>query len=73
MTTGNDKTGDQLVASIRKTKTGAATRKTATPGTSEKQVEVEAEQNKSAARKPAQKKKPSTQDGYSSGRRVWPD
>jgi len=74
--TGKDKTGDKLVASIRKSKTGAVAGK---PGT---QVPagmptVTAEANTGAAasrnKKPVSREPGSAGDAYSHGRRVWPD
>lgn len=74
MTSSKDKTGDQLVASIRKTKTGSVEREKTSNDTTEK-AEVKKQQKKA---KVSEKKSPgtslkSTLDGYSSGRRVWPD
>lgn len=81
MTTGKDKTGDQLVASIRKSKTGAATRSTTTRRAPSKPAAPKADtaESKPEAQttKPATVAKPKTasvqQDSYQSGRRVWPD
>jgi hypothetical protein len=85
--TSKDKTGDQLVASIRKTKSGAAARNSGTQNTSEKQAaEKPASEKPAPARKPATPKSRATKpksaaakksdndgDAYSCGRRVWPD
>lgn len=68
--TRQDKTGDQLVASIRKTKSGAAARKTDVPDTSE--TPAPAVQPAPVVKKSPVKKSTNT-NGYSSGRRVWPD
>ena len=88
--TSKDKTGDQLVASIRKTKSGAAARNSGESAAAEKAAEKPAA-SKPAADKPAPARKPAAPktratrpkpaaatksddgDGYSSGRRVWPD
>jgi len=61
--TTTDKTGDQLVQSIRKTKaTGATPSQTTTPRSSAK------------AKPAAAKTVPAaTADPYQHGRRVWPD
>ena len=72
--TGKDKTGDQLVASIRKTKQAATTRK--------KTVARKSQPKTAATGAPA--KKPSTTPkttrplkpaagSYQQGKRVWPD
>lgn len=70
--TSKDKTGDQLVATIRKSKSGAAARKTA----------VRSHAGKPAATAPARTAGPDarraerpsgSRDGYSHGHRVWPD
>lgn len=68
--TSKDKTGDKLVASIRKSKTGATTRKAESPSAAEPAAKTAPA--KAATSKPAAK---STQknSGYSAGRRVWPD
>ena len=61
--TTTDKTGEQLVQSIRKTKATGATRSRATPPQS------------SAKAKPAAAEKgpAAAADPYQHGRRVWPD
>jgi hypothetical protein len=67
--TNKDKTGDQLVASIRKSKTGAVTRKhteRATAGS--KATAANARRQKTA-----KTSKTIQNSGYSHGRRVWPD
>jgi hypothetical protein len=66
-----DKTGDKLVASIRKTKAGAAKPARAAPAKTAKTTRVQ-------ARKPATKSRPTVTatgnvDPYSCGGRVWPD
>lgn len=64
-----DKTGDKLVASIRKTKAGAAKPAQAAPAKT-------ATTSKVQARKPATKSRrtaPANVDPYTCGRRVWPD
>ncbi|MEZ5543535.1 MAG: hypothetical protein R3F42_16090 [Pseudomonadota bacterium] len=65
--TSKDKTGDQLVASIRKSKSGAVARKAAGRPAAGKSARAP-----EPAATPAQG--PAGQgDGYSLGRRVWPD
>ena len=64
-----DKTGDKLVASIRKTKAGAAKPAQAAPAKTAKTTRVQ-------ARKPATKSRRTATgnaDPYTCGRRVWPD
>ena len=64
-----DKTGDKLVASIRKTKAGAAKPAQAAPAKTAKTTRVR-------ARKPATKSRRTATgnvDPYTCGRRVWPD
>jgi hypothetical protein len=67
---GTDKTGDKLVASIRKTKAGAAKPKQAAPAKAVKTRRVQ-------SGKPAAKSRRTTAAGsadpYSCGGRVWPD
>ncbi len=59
--TTTDKTGEQLVQSIRKTKAAGATRsQTTTP-------------RSSAKAKPAATARAAAADSYQHGRRVWPD
>ena len=67
-----DKTGDKLVASIRKTKAGAAKPAQAAPARSAKPT------TRARARKPAPKSRRTATatgnvDPYSCGGRVWPD
>ncbi len=64
-----DKTSDKLVASIRKTKAGAATPKQAAPAKT-------ARTNRVQRSRPAAKSRRTTPDNvdpYSCGGRVWPD
>jgi hypothetical protein len=66
--TSKDKTGDKLVASMRKSKTGTVTQKTSERSASAGST--------TAADKPARKKaEPAPKQGgcFSHGRRVWPD
>ncbi len=70
MTTSKDKTGDQLVASMRKSKTGAVARKTTSQRTPSNPP---AATNQVTATNTASDTKPVRKDGYSHGRRVWPD
>lgn len=69
--TSKDKTGDQLVASIRKSKTGAVTRKNT------ERTEAKASRTEVSVKKPAKKTtvEPSMSgsDSFSYGHRVWPD
>ena len=68
--TGTDKTGDKLVASIRKTKAGAAKPVQAAPARSAKTT------TRARTRKPATKSRRTATanvDPYSCGGRVWPD
>jgi len=65
-----DKTGDKLVASIRKTKAGAAKPAQAAPARSAKPT------TRARARKPAPKSRRTASDNadpFTWGRRVWPD
>lgn len=85
--TSKDKTGDQLVASIRKSKSGAVTRKSgdndtasSTDQSTPAAASATAAESAAPARARTSKPKPASkattgtrQDGYSSGRRVWPD
>ena len=82
--TTNDKTGDQLMASIRKTKTGAAATDTETGGSPQKvatapataEAETKPAATGSTPRRPRVAKKkvaPSGSAGYQSPGRVWPD
>jgi hypothetical protein len=63
--TGTDKTGDQLVASIRKTKSAASTAKKA-PARRKPAQSAAKKQSTLAPKQPAG-------DSYRSGRRIWPD
>ncbi len=56
--TSKDKTGDQLVASIRKTKSGAAARNSGTQDTTEKQAAEKPAAEQPASEKPAPARKP---------------
>lgn len=67
--TSKDKTGEQLVASIRKSKSGEVARKTATPRTTRKPAA--ATSTRTAARQATAEQV--QQDRYHFGRRVWPD
>lgn len=77
--TSKDKTGDQLVASIRKSKTGTVSRKTADRSSADEANAKSKPPAKSTS--PAPKTRASTnsqagklpKDPYSLGRRVWPD
>lgn len=78
--TEKDKTGDQLMASIRKTKTtAAATRKKTTKRAPAKARVTETTVAPTAAEppkptaKPPVKQSPSDQPLMQFGRRVWPD
>ena len=66
---GTDKTGDKLVASIRKTKAGAAKPKQAAPAKAAKPRKARTSTPAAKSRRPA----PVSADPYSSGGRVWPD
>ncbi|MCG6966136.1 MAG: hypothetical protein LJE59_06475 [Chromatiaceae bacterium] len=66
---GNDKTGDRLVASIRKTKAGAQTAQGEVPAAAGKRRRAAATVPTAKARADAV-----TRAGtYQHGRRVWPD
>ncbi|MGB5301494.1 MAG: hypothetical protein WBN08_18980 [Thiogranum sp.] len=75
-----DKTRQQLVDSMRKTKAGAAG-KTAAGSNSPRPVKKTARTTKKAAATPAAKRsaktaagsRPEMRDPYRAGRRVWPD
>lgn len=69
--TEKDNTGDQLAASVRKTKRTATTRKT-----SAQRATAPAKSNpqaKPAGGSNAQAERQTSEGTYSSGRRVWPD
>jgi septal ring-binding cell division protein DamX len=78
--TSKDKTGDKLIASMRKSKTGTVTQKT-----SERSASAGKTAKKKAAPKAASKPAPIAKvkkkaapavesgSGFSHGRRVWPD
>ena len=75
-----DKTGDKLVASVRKSKTGTVARKTsqrsdageaeAKPKSTATRSALKATTNKSAS---TAKTSQERENNYSYGRRVWPD
>ena len=65
--TTTDKTGEQLVQSIRKTKATGTTR---TRSTTTGRAATRTTKTKPAAAKPAEK---GTSDPFQHGRRVWPD
>jgi len=79
--TSKDKTADQLVASIRKSKTGTVAQKTQARSTAKKAPARRAAAKpaastpkKATARTPARSTGNGTSSGsYSHGRRVWPD
>jgi hypothetical protein len=78
--TSKDKTADQLVASIRKSKTGDVAQKNQARSTAKKAPARPAAKpaastpKKTAARIPARSSYNGTSSGgYSHGRRVWPD
>jgi len=71
--TSKDKTGDQLVASIRKSKTGAVARKSAATSAASKPQSPARGSPRVTAAKPAKQEIRSGSDPYSIGRRVWPD
>ena len=68
--TSKDKTGEKLVASIKKSKTGEVARKTA-----ERSIGGASKSTTAKTRKPAatSRQDNGTNDAYSSGPRVWPD
>ena len=72
--TGKDKTGDQLVASIRKTKQAATTSKKKVARKSQpKKASTEAPAKKpSTTAKTTRRQKPEA-GSYQQGKRVWPD
>jgi hypothetical protein len=72
--TGKDKTGDQLVASIRKTKQAATeSKKTSARRTAPvKKASATAPKKTAAAPKTARRAKPAA-GNYQQGKRVWPD
>ena len=74
--TGKDKTGDQLVASIRKTKQAATTRKKASVRKSQPKQKpasaAAAPKAPATASKPKGRQKPAA-GTYQQGKRVWPD
>ena len=75
---GVDKTGEKLVASIRKTKAGAAKPEQAAPAKTAKTTGVPSKTARAQSSKPATKSRRTRTtrrniDPYTSGRRVWPD
>ncbi len=69
--TTTDKTGEQLVQSIRKTKaTGTTRTRSTTTGGTETSTATSTAKTEPAPVKPAATK---TSDPYQHGRRVWPD
>lgn len=68
MVTKTDKTGDQLMASIRKSKSGAATRKTPARSSAGKKTT-----STSSARRATKPDQAGDTGRFSHGRRVWPD
>jgi hypothetical protein len=77
-----DKTGDKLVASIRKTRAGAAkktaTRKATTGGTAAaaaRKLPAKKQATPRAVAKAGEKaaRMPESTDAYQYGRRIWPD
>jgi len=78
--TSKDKTGDKLVASIRKSKSGTVASKSSERPAGESAARSNASKIRSestaATKKPASTVATNQQernDGYSFGRRVWPD
>lgn len=74
--TANDKTGERLVNSMRKTKAAAAT-KSGTPQSVQKEPRGQKPQQRPAKKAPSRRSSQATKeqrgDPYQSGRRVWPD
>jgi hypothetical protein len=73
--TSNDKTGDQLVASMRRTKTGVSKKKTIVAKKKTGAAPAQRTSRRIALRAgelPAVQTETST-DPYQAGRRVWPD
>ena len=72
--TGKDKTGDQLVASIRKTKQAATkSKKTSARRTSPaSKATPKASKKTAAAPRTTRREKPAV-GSYQQGKRVWPD
>lgn len=74
-----DKTGDRLVASIRKSKTGGVVNKSAAPATMDEPSTTKPATKTiptAATASDAKKHHPDStrsHDNYSVGRRVWPD
>lgn len=73
-----DKTGDRLIASIRKSKTDSVASKTATPaknkpGAADPTPETTPPAPTAGAAKKRETDSSLSQDNYSIGRRVWPD
>jgi len=82
----NDKTGEKLVASMRKTKADAADKSAASQGGSQASQKSESpksespkSESKAQPKKKAESKRPQggtakrAADPYQTGRRVWPD
>lgn len=70
--TSKDKTGDQLVASIRATKAKVAKKPAAAKTSTRKGSKPPARSPKAAPKKP-KARATGSQDPYQAGRRVWPD
>ena len=72
--TSNDKTGDQLVASMRRTKAGVKKKTTVTKKTvSVASAEQPSRRNASGAGEPPATHTEMGTDPYQARRRVWPD
>jgi hypothetical protein len=72
--TTKDKTGDKLVASIRRTKSGAGTGTTAAKTTAAAPAKKRASKRRvSAKTAPAKQATAKSGDSYQSAGRVWPD
>ena len=78
--TSKDKTGDKLVASIRKSKSGTVASKTserlAGESAARSNVPKTRSESTAATKKPAStvaRNQQEQKDSYSFGRRVWPD
>lgn len=75
--TSKDKTGDKLVASMRKSKTGNVASKTAAPPVADAADKPRADPAVSGpvagAAKQREQRKTTSQDSYTVGQRVWPD
>lgn len=71
--TTKDRTGDRLVASIRRTRAGAEKSTDESVAAKDSPKPAPARRTRSSAGKGAARKADAARDSYQSGGRVWPD